>query len=108
MEEKLFSFDTSDEIVKYSSEHGFNDVKFPFAHGEENFYFMLHQKFILLEEYEISTVKNVYQYLYKKDEEIKSGIITVENESIVEHGNDFLNCEIIHSEQKKFIVIFLI
>ena len=35
--EKVFTFETNDEIVKYSSEHGFNDVKFPFAYGEENF-----------------------------------------------------------------------
>ena len=45
--EKVFSFETKDEIVKYSSEHGFNDVKVPFAHGKENIYFMLHQKYIL-------------------------------------------------------------
>ena len=51
--EKLFSFETNDEIVKYSSEHGFNDVIFPFAHGKENIYFMLHQKYILLQENEI-------------------------------------------------------
>ena len=31
--EKLFSFETDDEIVKHSSEHGYNDVKFPFACG---------------------------------------------------------------------------
>ena len=42
--DKLFSFETNDKIVKYFSEHGFNDVKFPFAHGKENIYFMLHQK----------------------------------------------------------------
>ena len=56
--EKLFSFETNVEIVKYSSEHGFHDVKFPFAHGKENKYFMLHQKYIPLQEYENSTVKN--------------------------------------------------
>ena len=54
--EKLFNFETDDEIVKYSSGHGFNDVKFPFAHGKENIYFMLHQKDIPLQEYENSTV----------------------------------------------------
>ena len=64
--EKLFSFETNDEIVKHSSEFGFNDIKFPFAHGKENIYFMLHQKYILLQEYENSIVKNEYQYLYKK------------------------------------------
>ena len=42
--EKLFSFEKDDEIVKYFSEHGFNDVKFPFAQGKENIYIMLHQK----------------------------------------------------------------
>ena len=68
MGENVFSFETNDEIVKYSSEHGFNDVKFPFAHGKENIYFMLYQKYIPLQEYENSTVKNEYQYLYKKDE----------------------------------------
>ena len=64
--EKLFSFETNDEIVKYSSEHGFNDIKYPFAYGEENICLMLHQKYIPLQEYENSTLKNEYQYLYKK------------------------------------------
>ena len=79
--EELCSFETNDEIVNYSSEHGFNDVKFPFAHGKENIYFMLHRKYIpISEEYENSTVKDDYQYLYKKDEELKSDNNTVENE----------------------------
>ena len=95
--EELSSFETNDEIVKYSSELGFNYVKFPFAHGKENIYFMLHQKYIPLQEYENSTVKNEYQYLYKK--ELNSDNITVENECIVENGNDFFNCKIIHSKQ---------
>ena len=64
--ENLFSFETNDEIVKYSSEHGFKEVKFRFAHGKENIYFMLHQKYIPLQDYENSTVKNECQYLYKK------------------------------------------
>ena len=97
--DKLFSFETNDEIVKYSSEHGFNDVKFPFAHGKENIYFMLYQKYIPLQEYENSTVKNEYQYLYKKDGELKGDNISVENEGVVEYGKDFINCKIIHSKQ---------
>ena len=44
--EKLFSFETNDEIEEYFSEYGFNDVKFPFAYGKENIYFKLHQKYI--------------------------------------------------------------
>ena len=96
--EKLFSFETNGEIEKYSSEHGFNYVKFPFARGKENIYFMLHQKYIPIQEYENSTIKNEYQYLYKKDEEIKGDNITVENEGIVEYGNVFINCKIVHSK----------
>ena len=57
MGEKIFSFETSEEIVKHSSEHVFNDVKFPFAHGKENIYFMLPQKYIPLQEYENSILK---------------------------------------------------
>ena len=64
--ENLFSFETNDEIDGYTVEHGFNAIKFPFAHGKENIYFMLHQKYIPLQEYENSTVKNKYQYLFKK------------------------------------------
>ena len=92
--ENLFSIETDDERVKYSSEHGYNDIKYPFARGKENIYSMLHQKYILIQEYVNSTLKNEYQYLYKKDDNI-----TVENEGIVEYGNDFLNCKISHSKQ---------
>ena len=98
MGEKLFSFETIVEIVKYSSEHGFNDIKFPFARSKENIYFMLHQKYTPIEEYENSTVKNEYEYLYKKDEELNGDIITLENDGIVEYGNDFINCKIVHSK----------
>ena len=95
----LFIFETNDELVRYSSEHGYNDIKYPYAYSEENIYFMLHQKFILLLDYENSTLKNEYQYLYKKDEELKGDNITFENEGVVEYGNDFLNYKIIHSKQ---------
>ena len=60
---------------------------------------MLHQKNIPVQEYENSTVKNENQYLYKKDDVLKGDNIIVENEGIVEYGNDFLNCKIIHSKQ---------
>ena len=96
--ENLFSFETDDEIVKYSSEHGYNDIKYPFARGKENIYFMFHGKFIPIQEYKNSTVKNEYRYLYKKDDELKGHNITVENEGIVEYGNGFINCKIIHSK----------
>ena len=60
---------------------------------------MLHQKYIPIQEYEISTVKNEYLYLYEKDEKLKGDNITVENEGVVEYGNEFINCKIIHSKQ---------
>ena len=97
--EKFFSFETDEQISEYCSEHGYNDIKYPFARGNENIYFMLHQKFIPLQEYEKSTVKNEYQYLYKKDEELKSDNITVEDEGIAEYCNDFVNCKNIRSKQ---------
>ena len=40
--ENVFSFETNDEIVDYFSEHGNNDVKYSYAYGKENIYFMLH------------------------------------------------------------------
>ena len=96
--EKLFSFETNDEIVKYSLEHGFIDVKFSYAYDKENIYFMLDQKYVPIQEYQNSTMKNEYQYLYKKDEELKGDNITVENDCIVEYGNGFVNCKIVHSK----------
>ena len=93
--EKLFTFETDDKIEKNSSEHGNNDVKYSFAYGKENIYFMLHQKYIPLQEYESLTVKNEYDYLYKKNEEI-----TNDHEGVdIVYGEDFLNCEVIHSKQ---------
>ena len=33
------------------------------------------------------------------DVELKGDNITVENEGIIEYGEDFINCKIIHSKQ---------
>ena len=64
--EKIFRFETNDEITDYFSEHGYNDVKYSFARGKENIYFMAHQKYIPIQEYVNSTGKNEYRYFYKK------------------------------------------
>ena len=96
--DKIINFETDDEIGGYTVEHGCNDVKYPFAYGKENIYFMLEQKYIPLQEYENSTMKNEYQYMYKKDEELKGDNITEENDGILEYGNDFINCKIVHSK----------
>ena len=76
-----------------------------YAYGKENIYFMLHQKYIPIQEYHFSTVKNEYQYLYKKAEELKGDNITVENEGIVEYGNGFLNCKYVHSKLLIYVTI---
>ena len=80
---KIFSFETNDEIVKYSSEHGYNDVKIAYAYGKENIYFMLHQKKIPIQEYQSSTMKNEYQFLYKKDGELKSDNIHLKTRAVL-------------------------
>ena len=64
MGEKVITFEMNDTILNYSSELGFNDFKFPYAYGENNNYFMLHQKDIPIQENKTSTLKNEYQYLY--------------------------------------------
>ena len=99
MGEKVITFETNDIIVKYCSKLGFSDIKYPYAYDEENIYFMLHRKYIPIQEYENSTEKDEYKYLYKKDVEIKGEIITVENEGTVEYGNFFINYKIIRSKQ---------
>ena len=87
--EKLFTFETNDEIKKYSSEQGYNDLEFPYAYGKEDIYFISHQIYIPIQESE-------YQYLYRKNEEI-----TKDPEGIdIVYGEDFLNCKIIHSNNK--------
>ena len=60
MGEKVITFETNDIIVKYNSVYGFNDVKYPYAYGEKNIYFMLYQKYIPTQEYEKSTEKSEY------------------------------------------------
>ena len=90
MGEKVLTFETNDKVVKYFAENGFNDVKIPFAYGNENNFFMLHQKNFPIQEYETSTIKNENQYLYKKDELLKGDNITVENEGIVDYGTDLI------------------
>ena len=42
-------------------------------------------------------MRDEYQYLYKKDSELKGD--NVEDDGIVKYGRDFLNCKIIDSKQ---------
>ena len=59
-------------------------------------FFMFHQKDIPIEEFENSTRRDEYEHLYSEDGQLKGSNITIENEVIVDYGNDFSNCKIIH------------
>ena len=91
---KYLLLKTIDDIEEYFSKTKHNDVKYPFALGKENIYYMLHQKYNSIEEFENDEMEDEYQYLYKKDSELKS-----DGDGEVEYGNDFLICEIINSKQ---------
>ena len=54
---EVFTSEKNGTIVKYSSELGLNDVEYPSFYGEENIYFMLHQKYVPIQEYGTSTLK---------------------------------------------------
>ena len=62
--EKVISFETNDIIVKNPVDIGFKDIKFPYAYGEENFYFMFYQNHVPIQQNKSSTEKNECQYLY--------------------------------------------
>ena len=72
-------------------------MKYPFALSNENIYYMIYQKYITIEEFDNSEMRDEYQYLHKKDSELKGD--NVEDDGIVEYGSDFLNCKIIDSKQ---------
>ena len=77
--DKVYSFETIDDIEEYFSECGFNDVKYPFALSKENVYYTIHQKYVSIKEYGSSPQEGEYKYLYKKDSELKRGDITDES-----------------------------
>ena len=64
--DKVFTFETVDNIEEYFSETGHNDVKYLFALSNENIYYMLYQKYVTIEECDNSKMRDEYQYLYKK------------------------------------------
>ena len=81
---------------------GHNDVKYPFALSKANIYYIIYQKCITIEEFENEKMADQYQYLYKKDSELKG--FDYENgdpcdDPYVDYGNDFLSYKIIHSKQ---------
>ena len=93
--EKIFTFKAIDDIEEFFSESKYNDVKYPSALSNENIYYMLHQKYITIEEFDNSKMFDEYQYLNNKDSELKG----YDDESMIEYGNDFLNCKFIDSKQ---------
>ena len=63
MWEKSNYSETNDTILNFSSELGSNDLKFPYAYLGENIYFMLHRKYVLVQDFKNSTGKDKHQYL---------------------------------------------
>ena len=55
---KVVTFEKNDDIMNCFSNFGFEDVKYPFAYGEKNIYFMVHRKYITIEEFTTSTEKD--------------------------------------------------
>ena len=74
-------------------------MKYPYALGKENIYYMIHQKYITIEEFANDEMEDEdeYQYLYKRDSELKGD--NFKDDSEVEYGNEFLYCKIIHTKQ---------
>ena len=64
--DKVFTFETVDNIVEYFSKTGHNDVKYPFGLNDKNIYYMLYQKYITIEECDNSGIRDEYEYLQKK------------------------------------------
>ena len=94
--ETIPTFKTTDDIDEYFSECKRNDVKYPFALSKEILSNMLYQKYITVEEFENTKMADEYQYLYKKDSELKCDNI-IENDGRIQYGNVFVNCKIIDS-----------
>ena len=96
--DKVPTFETIDDIDEYFSECKGNDIKYPFALSDKNIYFMLYEKFITIKEYEIESREMIdeYEYLYNKKNKELGG--DNDDDGIVEYGNDFLNCKIIHGK----------
>ena len=82
--ESLVSSETGDRKVENFSKQVFNNVKYKYAYSRENIYFMLHRKRVPIEEYKNSTQKDVYEYLYGKDDELKGNKITDETQGNIE------------------------
>ena len=64
--EKVFTFETNDKIVKYSLDLGFNDVKFPYANGEETFTLCYIKNIFLFENMKIQQKKMNISFCIKK------------------------------------------
>ena len=66
MGEKLVSFETSGKKVEYISKERCNDSKYSYGYSKDNVYFMLHRKYLQIEEYKTLVEKGEYEYLYRK------------------------------------------
>ena len=65
--ETIFTFKTTSNIVKYGLQYGYNDIKYRFAYGQTNIYYMQEKKYEPINQYKKSSYKNEYDYLYRND-----------------------------------------
>ena len=74
---EMYQFTTQDEIIKFCSPIGNNDVPYPFAQSKENVYFMLDQKFIPQKYFDHlpktrTKQTDLYEYFYEAEFKSKS------------------------------------
>lgn len=66
--EEIYEFKTTDQIIKYYSPVGNNDVPYPVALGQDNVYFMLDKKYIQRQYFtEKIEWEEAYKYFYGYD-----------------------------------------
>ena len=69
-------------------------IFYGYGYGEDIIYFMLHQRRMAIEENKTAVQIDQYEYL-KKGNDLQNDD---DNNGIVEYGNDYTNCKIIHDK----------
>ena len=89
----IFKFSTEDEIIKYVSEVGNNDVPYPYAIDSKGRYYLMIED-IILEKISDEFKEDPYNYYYQKDWSEYTNIIkfvAIDNDEEVEYNFQFQN-----------------
>ena len=80
----VYTFKTTDEIIKFSSNLGINNVHYPFAYGKDNIYFLVDRhEFIPYNSIENENIKNMdltydaYNFLYNTNDGERYDILEI-------------------------------